>query len=207
MAVAAPPWQAPAVDAEAVRKLVLLRHAKSAWPDDVPDHDRPLGRRGRRDAPAAGRWLRLAGCIPDHALCSTARRARDTWQLAQTELGARPATDFESGVYEASASDLLDLIRRLPPAAQAVVIVGHDPALPELALALAGTAGVRCLKTATLTAARSFDRMQAKFPTAAIAIFELSCPWSELAPGRARLASFVTPHEMHDMHSGRSDKT
>jgi phosphohistidine phosphatase len=138
MAVAAPLWQAPAVDAESVRKLVLLRHAKSAWPDDVPDHDRPLGRRGRRDAPAAGRWLRLAGCIPDHALCSTARRARDTWQLAQAELGARPATDFESGVYEACASGLLDLIRRLPPAAQTVIIVGHDPALPELALALAG---------------------------------------------------------------------
>jgi phosphohistidine phosphatase len=195
------------VDAEPVRKLVLLRHAKSAWPDDVPDHDRPLGRRGRRDAPAAGRWLRLAGCVPDHALCSTARRARDTWQLAQTELGARPATDFESGVYEASASGLLDLIRRLPPAAQTVVIVGHDPALPELAQALAGTDGPHGGQAVGRTPGTSLDRMRAKFPTAAIAVFELSCPWSELAPGRGRLASFVTPHEMHDMHRGRSDKT
>jgi phosphohistidine phosphatase len=188
-----------------VRKLVLLRHAKSAWPDDVPDHDRPLGRRGRRDAPAAGRWLRLAGCVPDHVLCSTARRARDTWQLAQTELGARPATAFEPGVYEASASGLLDLVRLLPAAAQTVAVVGHDPALPELALALAGTAEAHDGMTAARTTATALDRMQAKFPTAAIAVLELSSPWSKLAPGRARLASFVTPREMHDMHRGRSE--
>ena len=55
------------------RKLVLLRHAKSAWPD-VPDHERPLGRRGQRDGPVMGRWLRAAGQVPDQVLCSTARR-------------------------------------------------------------------------------------------------------------------------------------
>jgi phosphohistidine phosphatase len=188
------------VDAEPVRKLVFLRHAKSAWPDDVPDHDRPLGRRGRRDAPAAGRWLRLSGCIPDHALCSTARRARDTWQLAQTELGARPATDFESGVYEASASGLLDLVRRLPPAARTVVVVGHDPALPDLALALAGWDGPHGRQAVGRTPGTPLDRMRAKFPTAAIAVLEFGGSWSELAPGRARLASFVTPREMADAH-------
>ena len=67
------------------RRLVLLRHAKSDWPDDVPDHERPLARRGRRDAPAAGRWLRKSGYVPDLVLCSTARRARETWQLAEEE--------------------------------------------------------------------------------------------------------------------------
>ena len=71
------------------RKLMVLRHAKSAWPD-VPDHERPLARRGQRDAPVMGRWLRAAGHVPDQVLCSTARRARETWQLAQAGLGATP---------------------------------------------------------------------------------------------------------------------
>ena len=189
-------WQAAVVAAEPPRKLVLLRHAKSAWPDDVPDHDRPLGGRGRRDAPAAGRWLRLAGCVPDHVVCSTARRARETWQLAQAELGGRPSVAVEPGVYGASAADLLDLVRRMPSAAHTVVVVGHDPGIPDLALTLAresGTHGGRA-------AARTLDRMRAKFPTAAIAVLEFSGPWAELTRRRARLASFVTPREMDHPH-------
>jgi phosphohistidine phosphatase len=194
------------VNAEPARKLVLLRHAKSAWPDDVPDHDRPLARRGRRDAPAAGQWLRRTGCVPDHVLCSTARRARETWQLAQGELGARPPAVFEPGVYAASAGSLLELVRRLPPAARTVVVVGHDPALPELALALAGTNAGHDHRAAARSAATSLERMREKFPTAAIAVLELSGPWSELAPGGAQLASFVTPHEMGDMRGTARDQ-
>ena len=185
-----------------VRKLVLLRHAKSAWPD-VPDHDRPLARRGLRDAPAAGRWLRQAGCVPDRVLCSTARRARETWRLAETELGIRPPVTFERAVYEASAGILLGRVRRRPPAARTVLVVGHDPAIPELAVALAEDDAARGRQAATQAPATSLDRMRAKFPTAAIAVLELSGPWSGLAPGRARLASFVAPHEMDETHSRR----
>src|ERR1700735_5163878 len=94
------------------RRLILLRHAKSAWPDDVPDHDRPLAPRGRRDAPVAGRWLRQSDHVPDRVLCSTARRARETWQLAEEKLGADPQTLLEERVYNASTADLLDLARR-----------------------------------------------------------------------------------------------
>lgn len=88
------------------RKLVLLRHAKSAWPE-VPDHERPLARRGQRDAPVMGRWLRTTGYLPDQVLCSTARRARDTWQLAQTTLGVTAPVSFDRGLYQASAGQLL----------------------------------------------------------------------------------------------------
>ncbi len=76
------------------RRLVLLRHAKSAWPD-LPDHDRPLAGRGRGDAPAMGRWLRETGCVPDLVWCSTARRAAQTWQLAAAELGADPPVTYQ----------------------------------------------------------------------------------------------------------------
>src|ERR1700685_1820235 len=82
------------------RRLVLLRHAESDCPD-VADQDRPLAKRGRRDAPAVGRWLGQSGYAPDAVICSTARRARETWELASAGLrdaapGAAPAVRYES---------------------------------------------------------------------------------------------------------------
>jgi phosphohistidine phosphatase len=187
------------------RRLVLLRHAKSAWPEGVPDQDRPLGRRGQRDAPASGRWLRSADCVPDLVLCSTARRARETWELAQGELGAVPSVTYEPRVYEASATGLLELVRGLPPTARTVAVVGHSPGLPDLALALAGSDSGHAGQESPSAA---LDRMRAKFPTAAIAVFEISPPWSELISGGARLASFVTPRDMaladHKRSGGRA---
>jgi phosphohistidine phosphatase len=178
------------------RKLVLLRHAKSAWPD-LPDHERPLAGRGRRDAPVMGRWLRTAGHVPDQVLCSTARRTRETWQLAQPGLGAAPPVIFEDRVYEASAAQLLDLARHALPAATTLLIVGHAPGIPELALTLAQTAtpadddaGNSAVPQAAL------DRMRAKFPTAAVAVLELTGPWARLGPGTARLTGFVTPRDV-----------
>ncbi len=178
------------------QKLVLMRHAKSAWPD-VPDHQRPLARRGQRDAPVMGRWLRAAGHVPDQVLCSTARRARETWQLVQAGLGATPPVSFDDGVYQASAVQLLGLIRRAPPAARTLLIVGHDPAVSELALSLTATISAAHLAAASDAApAAVLGRMRAKFPTAAIAVFEFAGNWDQLGPGTARLTHFVTPRDL-----------
>jgi phosphohistidine phosphatase len=177
------------------RKLVLLRHAKSAWPD-LPDHERPLAGRGRRDAPVMGRWLRGAGHVPDRVLCSTARRTRETWQLAQPELGTAPPVSFEDQVYEASAAQLLDLARHAAPAVKTLLIVGHAPGIPELALVLAGAAAPADGGGGSAVPPAAVDRMRAKFPTAAIAVLELTGPWDRLRPGAARLTSFVTPRDV-----------
>ena len=178
------------------RRLVLLRHATSAWPA-VPDHERPLARRGRRDAPVMGCWLRTAGLVPDLVVCSTARRARETWQLAQSCLSAAPPVRFDGRVYQASAVQLLDLIRREPPAAKTLLVVGHDPAVPGLALTLAGTAPDDQAGAGTGTApAGMLDRMRVKFPTAAIAVFDCSGNWNLLGPGSTRLTCFVTPRDL-----------
>jgi phosphohistidine phosphatase len=178
------------------RKLVLLRHAKSAWPD-LPDHERPLAGRGRRDAPVMGRWLRAAGHVPDRVLCSTARRTRETWQLAQPGLGTAPRVSFEDRVYEASAAQLLDLARHVPSAVKTLLIVGHAPGIPELALVLAGAATPAGGGGEGGTVPQAVvDRMRAKFPTAAIAVLELTGPWDQLGPGAARLTSFVTPRDV-----------
>ena len=175
-----------AVASEESRTLLLLRHAKSAWPD-VVDHERPLAPRGQRDARIMGHWL-LATChIPDLVMCSTARRASQTWQLVRSALGSVPSTVFDDRVYEAGAAQLLDVIRRTPTPVRALLVVGHDPALPELARTLAAaTTGV------------AVDRMRAKFPTAAIAAFEFRGQWRQLTPGVARLACFVTPRELRE---------
>lgn len=186
----------------AVRTLVLLRHAKSAWPD-VPDHDRPLAPRGRRAAPVMGSWLAGVGYIPNRVVCSTALRARQTWQLAQPVLGAVPAIVFDDRVYAASAAQLLDLIRRTPAATRTLLMVGHDPAVPELARTLAAADTEASEGTVNdAAAAVMLGRMRVKFPTAAIAVLECIGDWAQLAPERARLACFVTPRELQ----GQADR-
>ena len=177
------------------RLLVLFRHAKSAWPD-VPDHDRPLARRGIRAAPLMGRWLREAGFLPGQVLCSTARRARETWQFAQAGLAASPPVTFDVRIYEAAATDLLVLIRQAAPATGTLLLIGHNPAIEDLALLLAAPSDAAALPEAGGAGPGDVDRMRSKFPTAAIAVLESAGSWHDLAPGQARLTAFVTPRDM-----------
>ena len=179
-------------------KLVLVRHAKSAWPD-VPDHERPLAPRGRRDAPAVGHWLLLAGHVPDQVLCSTARRARETWQLAQSGIGSTVPVRFEDRVYQATAAGLLDAIRQTPAEVATLLVVGHDPAIPELALLLASQAadaGQAGAPAEPQERSAPRERIRNKFPTAAVAVLDFArTTWPQLGPGQALLA-FVTPRDV-----------
>ena len=181
------------------RTLVLFRHAKSAWPD-VPDHDRPLARRGIRAAPVMGRWLREAGLVPGQVLCSTARRARETWQFAQAGLAASPPVTFDVRIYAAAPADLLALIREVRPATGTLLLIGHNPAIEDLARLLAAAPGAAGPGTAGPRTGDShhsdLDRMRSKFPTAAIAVLRFGGTWHDLAPGRARLTAFVTPGDL-----------
>jgi phosphohistidine phosphatase len=177
------------------RRLVLLRHAKSAWPD-LPDHDRPLATRGRRDAPVVGRWLGEAGYVPDAVVCSTALRARETWGLASGGLlaavpGASPAVRHEPRVYDASVLGLLMLVREFPPEWRTALVVGHNPGMAEL--------------TAGLTDPPP-DPPPA-FPTAAVAVLALPGPWSDLGPGEAELLAFVVPADIHSLFTGAYRRT
>jgi phosphohistidine phosphatase len=164
---------------------MLMRHAKSAWPD-VPDHERPLAPRGQRDAPAMGRWLRAVDRVPDYVLCSTAQRASQTWQLAQAGLGAMPSVSFDDSVYFGSTAQLAELLRRIPPTVRTLLLVGHDPAVHELALLFAGDG----------SDPRARERLAVKFPTAAVAILDFDDDWAQLEPGAARLTSFMIPRDL-----------
>jgi phosphohistidine phosphatase len=175
------------------RRLLLLRHAKSAWPEDVADHDRPLAGRGRRDAPAIGRWLRKSGFVPELVLCSTARRARETWQLAEEELSVKPPTTFERRVYGASPAELLDLAHQTPSKVRTLMIVGHEPTMGDLTLELARAEPGEALQ-----------RVQNKFPTVAIAVLDFGGDWAGLSSGQARLEEFVTPADLPSRRSGKA---
>ncbi|MFG2879031.1 SixA phosphatase family protein [Streptomyces sp. NPDC048337] len=165
--------------------LVLLRHAKSAWPD-VADHERPLGPRGLRDSPAAGRWLRDAGCLPALVICSTALRARETWALAAGQLGIEVPVRFDERVYAAEPEDLLEVMSEVPEEVQTLLLVSHNPGLADLAVSLAREA-------VDAAEAEAIKRLSEKFPTSAIAVFACPGPWQELVPGSARLTHFAVP--------------
>jgi phosphohistidine phosphatase len=199
------------VDSDTTRRLILLRHAKSDWPD-VPDRDRPLAKRGRRDAPRIGRWLDEHGYQPDVVVVSDAARTRQTWDLVAPELGGSPAVHFEPRAYAASALTLLYLAQELPARYRTALLIGHNPGLSELATSLAGppesttaagppesTTAVGPLESDRATGPAVKDngpRPAISLPTAAVAVFEFTGDWPSLTPGHARLINLTTPADL-----------
>jgi phosphohistidine phosphatase len=163
---------------------MLLRHAKSDWPD-VPDRDRPLAKRGQRDAPVVGRWLHDQGYLPEIVICSAAARTRETWDLVAPELGGSPSVTFEPRAYAAGALTLLYLVRELPAGCHAALLIGHNPGVSELASTMIEAAGDGTPGAPGL-----------RFPTAAVAVLEFSGDWAGLSRARARLIAYTTPADL-----------
>ena len=186
------------MDSDTTRRLILLRHAKSDWPD-VPDRDRPLAKRGRRDAPRIGRWLHEHGYQPDVVVVSAATRTRQTWDLVAPELGGLPAVHFEPRAYAASALTLLYLAQELPARYRTALLIAHNPGLSELATSLAAppesdrAAGPAATRRAVKD---NGPRPAISLPTAAVAVFEFSGDWPSLTPGHARLTNLTTPADL-----------
>ncbi|MVA96988.1 histidine phosphatase family protein [Nitratireductor sp. CAU 1489] len=169
-----------------MRELLLLRHAKSSWDDaTLDDADRPLAARGRKAAPVMARAIARRGWIPDLALVSPALRTRQTWALVAAGLPRSVETRFESDIYEADPQAILAAIRTVPPATGRLLVVGHNPGLERLAENLAGPG----------SDADALARLRTKFPTGALARFEVTRHWSGLAPGTTRLAAFLKPKD------------
>jgi phosphohistidine phosphatase len=175
---------------DTTRRLVLLRHAKSDWPD-VPDRDRPLAKRGRRDAPRIGRWLRERGYEPDVVVCSNARRTKQTWELLAPQLGGSPSVRFEPRAYAASAQTLLYLARELPSRYRTALLIAHNPGTADLANSLAEPPAVN----------GEFSPAGLRFPTAAVAVFDFDGTWPHLSPGQARLVDYIIPADLLDKFS------
>ena len=171
-------------DAEAMRILYLLRHAKSSWVDPtLPDRERPLAPRGRRDAKRVAKLLVRRGIEPELVLCSCAARTRETLELIRPALGAA-TVKLEAELYGASADQLLERIRAVREEVATLMLIGHNPGLQDLALVLASAGAER-------------ERLEVKFPTAALATLTLAeRTWRRLDEGGAVLAAYVVPREL-----------
>jgi phosphohistidine phosphatase len=161
-----------------VRTLILMRHGKSAYPDGVADHERPLAPRGQREAGLAGQWLRDTQPPIDAVRCSTATRTRET--LAATGIDA-PVV-YEAEIYEASPRTLIELVQLSDDDVSTLLVIGHAPGMPWTAWELASNRDS--------TQAVDLSR---KFPTSALAVLEFDRPWADVDQGTGELVRFHIP--------------
>lgn len=165
-----------------MKRLYLLRHAKSSWDEPrLADRDRPLAPRGRRASKAMAGHLREEGIAPALVLCSPSVRTRET--LDRIGLEERSEARIEDHLYDASPGDLLEVVHRVADEVGSVMLIAHNPGIQDLAIQLAGPGP-------------GIDRVRKKFPTAALATLEHDGTWAELAPGTAELIAFVKPKEL-----------
>ena len=162
-----------------MKTLLLLRHAKSSWKDDnLDDHDRPLNKRGKREAPRMGQLLKDENLLPDLIVCSSARRCRKTAEHVIQNSGYRGETRITSELYEAGAVPLRQILARMPDAQQSVLLIAHNPGMEELLESLIG--------------------VYTPLTTAALAQVELPIRhWRDLSDNtRGRLVNLWQPREL-----------
>lgn len=160
---------------EQQRRLVLLRHAKSDWGEDVSDRDRPLTARGRRNASTAGRWLREHLDHLDAVACSPARRAQETWALASAELTDPPQPVLDEEIYGASPHALVAVVAGLPDDAGTALLVGHNPGMQDVVELLSG------------------ERVEMK--AASVAVLTWTGDWTDAGARTASLQEHATPRD------------
>ena len=162
-----------------MKTLLLLRHAKSSWKQaDVADHDRPLNKRGKQDAPRMGKLLRQKKLTPEVIVSSTAARARCTADAVADACTFDGVVQLDRRLYLAAPAEILDVLRQGGGAANRVLLVAHNPGLAELLVRLTGKTEV--------------------FPTAALAQIQLPIDgWKDLRSStRARLVNLWRPREL-----------
>jgi len=170
-----------------MRKLFLLRHAKSSWDDPVlADFDRPLSRRGREAAARVAIFAKRYDLVPDLALVSTAKRTRETWDTLAEVMPTVPVS-FEPGLYAAGQSDLQRRLRQIDSGINTVILVAHNPGLERLADFLGNGQGDP----------EALDRIARKYPTGALAELTLDiASWDEVACGCGRITRFTRPVDL-----------
>jgi phosphohistidine phosphatase len=169
---------------KSMRCLLLMRHAKAErGSPGLSDFDRVLKPRGRADAKTIGAYLARHHWLPDHAAVSTAARTRETWTRAADAFGQVPSASFEDRLYGTSPEDILDVIRRTSGDIGRLLVIGHNPALQELAAMLVASGDVDAR-----------ERLGRDFPTSALAIISFAIEsWSGVHARGGRLEHFITP--------------
>lgn len=168
-----------------MRQLLLLRHAKSSWDEPgLSDHARSLNARGRRAAVVMAQAMRDLGLSPDIVFVSSARRTLQTLD-AMTPFEDAALVEPMDALYLAPWPRLLELVRTVPETVRSLLLIGHNPGMHELALALAGP-----------DRSAASDRLAAAYPTGTLAELAIASPWHLLEPGGARLVRYLTPRDL-----------
>ncbi len=167
-----------------MRRLMLLRHAKSDWSSPgMRDQDRVLAERGRESAPRIGSYMTRHALRPDLILASTATRVRQTLDLILPAFPKPPRIVYDDRLYEVEAEGLLEVVKETPGDVHALLLVGHNPGLAELAAHLVGTGDVE-----------TRQKLLEKFPTAGLAVIDFPLDdWRKLHAKAGRLDRFVAP--------------
>ena len=165
-----------------MKRLYILRHAKAASPENTRDFDRPLAEQGLEDAAALGQLMTKQSYTPDAALCSTAKRTCET--LDALGLPSSTKTAYHEKMYDASAGDLLDMIQNTDDTAQSILLIGHNPAIHELALRLASEeSGLSLLQ-----------RLLKGYNPATLSILDVPCKcWNDIQLGENFLINLLAP--------------
>jgi phosphohistidine phosphatase len=171
-----------------MKRLTLLRHAKSDWDDPVArDFDRPLNRRGKRAALLMGQFARDRAMGFEYLVASPAVRVRETLDMFFEGYGETIDARWDRRIYLASASTLVDVIRDIDETVGHGLMAGHNPGLEDLILALVPDSDDSALR----------DDVEEKFPTASVAVMELDIArWSDAAEGCATLVGFTRPRDL-----------
>jgi len=171
-----------------MKQLLLMRHGKSDWNKlGQEDVERPLAQRGKKATLRVAAWIEQHELRPNIALVSTARRAQETWELAESVLGPVEATENQEELYLASPGEILAQLAAARDTCERAIVVGHNPGLESLSYLLAGPG----------TNPTALEDLRRGFPTAALAVFELAGDsWSNLNSDGARLTEFVRPRDL-----------
>jgi phosphohistidine phosphatase len=169
------------------KRLILLRHAKSAWDNpSVADFDRPLSKRGRRAAPIMGAYLARKAMVPGLILASAARRAVETLDLVTAGWPSKPPVRKLKSLYLSMPREMLRRLQAIGRGPDCVMLVGHNPGLADLASWLCGEAK-----------AEQRASLARKFPTAAVAVLEFDVEdWADVDAETGRLVDFATPKQV-----------
>ncbi|MES2270632.1 MAG: histidine phosphatase family protein [Pseudomonadota bacterium] len=171
-----------------MKRLTLLRHAKSGWDDPVKrDFDRPLNERGERAATLMGRFAKKEGMAFDVLVASPAVRVVETLDHFLDSYGHAIETLWDRRIYLASSAALIDVLHAMPDTADSVLMAGHNPGLEDLILDMVPDDGSNPLR----------DEVEEKFPTASLATLEFAVDhWKDADAKNATLVAFVRPRDL-----------
>jgi phosphohistidine phosphatase len=172
-------------------RLFLLRHAKSDWGNkDLEDFDRPLSARGIDAAPLIGRYMREKGYVPGLIKCSSAQRTRETLDFILPFFERRPKILYSQTLYLAEPKALLEEIRQTPNTIEDLLVVGHNPGMGALAIALTALPEDEAEE-------RRKEQLADKFPTGCLAVLNFSgTSWQNVKPLSGRLVDYVRPRAL-----------